>query len=64
MDPTANATEQHEIVNGTFTRDADDRLLELRSALDEWLHNGGFAPSAPPPTLSAIRQWRRPAWRK
>jgi hypothetical protein len=64
MDPTANANEQTEIVNGPFNADADDRLLELRSALDEWLHNGGFAPADPAPTLSAIRRWRRPAWRR
>jgi hypothetical protein len=52
MDPTANLTEQREIIDSAFmengyaylTAAALDRLLELHTTLDNWIEMGGFLP--------------------
>jgi len=45
MDPNANWQEQQRIqARGAKTPADRERLRELRSALNEWLRNGGFPP--------------------
>ncbi len=50
MDPNANWAEQFEIRSLIHRNEASEedreRLEELREALNEWLSNGGFPPSA------------------
>ena len=51
MDPNANLAEQRRIAARMIENDEDRpllayRLAELVEALDEWITNGGFLPSA------------------
>jgi hypothetical protein len=53
MDPNANLEEQRRLIHAIFADetsstnyDALMRLAELSQALDEWLCNGGFLPTA------------------
>ncbi len=49
MDPTANLSEQREIVKRMLAAEHFDtdamRLAELCKALDDWLTGGGFKPA-------------------
>lgn len=53
MDPNANLAEQAECTNPT-------RLRELRQALLQWMHRGGFEPDwgAYPEATADFNAWR------
>jgi hypothetical protein len=59
MDPNANLQEQERILaaRAPGTRTNAGRLTELRAALAQWLHRGGFQPDWTAAPLSA-RHWR------
>jgi hypothetical protein len=64
MDPNANLQEQERILaerkRTGMTRADSGRLLELRQALVQWFHAGGFRPdwSAAPLASKYWHHWR------